>query len=147
MDLGTVFYVAAFGLIVIGIAGIVLSRHLLRVLFAVSILEAGANLLLVISGFRPDGEAPIALDGVFPAVMVDPVPQALVLTSIVIGVGGLALALSIALRLHRRYATLDMAELRRRMAADIDREAGLEPESSHHLPGATAPATIDRGPQ
>ena len=110
---GIIFYVAAFGLILIGISGIVMSSHLLRVLFAITILEAGANLLLVISGFRPGGDAPIAVDGVFPAVMVDPVPQALVLTSIVIGVGGLALALSITLRLYQRYGTLDLAELGR----------------------------------
>jgi len=44
--------------------------------------------------------------------MVDPVPQALVLTSIVIGVAVLALALSLAIRLYEYYGTLNLRKVR-----------------------------------
>ncbi|MBA7666722.1 hypothetical protein ES703_74803 [subsurface metagenome] len=44
--------------------------------------------------------------------MVDPVPQALVLTAIVIGVAVLALALSLAIRLYHHYGTLNLRKIR-----------------------------------
>jgi multicomponent Na+:H+ antiporter subunit C len=44
---------------------------------------------------------------------VDPIPQALVLTSIVIGVGVTAMTVAIALRLYERYGTYDIQEIRR----------------------------------
>ena len=44
--------------------------------------------------------------------MVDPVPQALVLTAIVIGLAVLALALSLAIRLFHHYGTLNLKKIR-----------------------------------
>jgi multicomponent Na+:H+ antiporter subunit C len=44
--------------------------------------------------------------------MVDPVPQALVLTAIVIGVAVLALALSLAIRLYQHYGTLNLRKIK-----------------------------------
>ena len=70
-------------------------------------------LLLVLAGFRWDAVAPILTGEMSAQAMVDPVPQAMVLTAIVIGVGVQALALSLVVRIHQRYATLDMREARR----------------------------------
>ena len=92
MDTGPILYTAAFGLILIGSAGIVLSTHLVRIIFGIALLEAGANLLLLLATFREGTRAPIIVDGNITTTMADPVPQALVLTAIVIGVdrtGGL----------------------------------------------------------
>jgi multicomponent Na+:H+ antiporter subunit C len=44
---------------------------------------------------------------------VDPLPQALVLTSIVIGLGVLALQVAICLRLYEKYKTFNMSEINR----------------------------------
>ncbi len=44
--------------------------------------------------------------------MVDPVPQALVLTAIVIGVSVLALGLSLAIRLYAHYGTLNLRKIK-----------------------------------
>jgi len=85
-DLGAILFSGAFGLVVIGILGIVMSTHLVRIVLSIVLLETGANLLLMLSGYRAGAAAPIIIDGVIPAAMVDPVPQALVLTAIVIGV-------------------------------------------------------------
>ena len=108
LNTGLIFYSAAIGLILIGIGGLVLSTHLLRMIFGLALLEAGANLLLVMTGYREDAAAPIIVDGNIPQAMVDPIPQALVLTAIVIGVGVLAVALALAVRIQRAYGTLDM---------------------------------------
>jgi len=141
LELTPILYFGAFGLIIIGLAGIVLCSHLIRIIFGIALLEAGANLLLLLASFREGAEAPIWVDGQFPAMMADPVPQALVLTAIVIGVGILALALSLALRLNRAYGTLDMAEIRQRMEQDIAEAAGIDMPTSEHAPTQTAQET------
>ena len=129
----------AIGLIAIGIAGMVLSRHLFRMILALAIAEAGANLLLVIAGYRWDAVAPILRGDAPPVPMVDPVPQAMVLTAIVIGVGVQALALSLAIRVRAAYGTLDMHEVRRRMEVDLAAEAGVTPAGSQESPGEGRP--------
>jgi multicomponent Na+:H+ antiporter subunit C len=83
LDISLMIYIAAGGLILTGSAGIVLSTHLLRIIFGIALLEAGANLLLLLASYRDGTAAPIIVDGQIPVVMADPVPQALVLTSIV----------------------------------------------------------------
>jgi len=113
----------AVGLVVIGLGGLVLSRNLYRLLLALAIAEAGANLLLILAGFDSYAVAPIVTDfstSALPA-MVDPVPQAMVLTAIVIGVGVQALALAMIIRIKQAYGTLDMAELKSKMEADLDK--------------------------
>jgi multisubunit Na+/H+ antiporter MnhC subunit len=139
-----ILYSGAFGLIVIGIAGIVLSTHLIRIIFGVALLEAGTNLLLLLATWRDGAAAPIIVAGRVPALMADPVPQALVLTAIVIGVGVLALALSLALRVQRAYGTLDIREVRRHMEQAITAEAGVELPSSHDAPVTGAPVAARR---
>lgn len=129
-----VLLAGALGLIAIGIGGLVLARNLFRIVLALSLAEAGANLLLVLVGFRHDAIAPIIEPGQVLATMVDPIPQAMVLTSIVIGVGVQALALALAIRAHAAYGTLDMSIMRTRMEADIDSAAGAQPATSQHAP-------------
>ena len=136
LDSTLIFYVAAIGLMLIGIGGIVMSSHLVRVIFGIALLEAGANLLLLLATYREGAAAPIMVGGEFPALMADPVPQALVLTAIVIGVGILALTLALALRVHRAYGTLDLREIRLRMEQDIANAAGIDMPTSREAPAA-----------
>lgn len=135
-----ILLIGALGLIALGIGGLVLSRNLYRIVLALSLAEAGANLLLVLVGFRRDAIAPIIESGqALTAAMVDPIPQAMVLTAIVIGVGVQALALSLAIRAYAAYGTLDMGVMRRRMEADIDGAAGAQPATSQHAPAGGRP--------
>jgi multisubunit Na+/H+ antiporter MnhC subunit len=127
----TVMYIGAFGLLAIGAAGLVMSSNLFRMVLALVIAEAGANLVLVLSGWRDGAVAPILGVHQVGAPMVDPIPQVLVLTAIVIGVGVQALALSLVIRVWERYRTLDLAVVRERLEADIVGEAGVA------LPGST----------
>ena len=112
--LGDVFYLGAVGLILLGVYAVVIKRHLIRVLLGLTLLEAGVNLFLVAVGFRPDAAAPI-LSGAAGEAMVDPIPQALILTAIVIGVAVLALGLALCLRVYRAYGTLNMRSVARRV--------------------------------
>ncbi|MET0072210.1 MAG: sodium:proton antiporter [Candidatus Thiodiazotropha sp.] len=129
-----ILYTTAIGLIAIGLAGVVLSSHLFRMVLALVIAEAGANLMLVLAGYRWEAVAPILTSRAEPAAMVDPVPQALVLTAIVIGVGIQALAVSILIRIRQRYATLDRKEAAERMDAEIAATLGAPRDISQEAP-------------
>ena len=135
-DMGLVLYGGAIGLAVIGAVGIATATHLVRIILALALLEAGANLLLLLASFRFDAIAPIVVSGSEnPATMVDPVPQAMVLTAIVIGVGIQAFAMATVLKVHKVYGTLDVRVLLKKLEQDIDQAAGVEPVSSPQLPG------------
>jgi len=138
-SLELVLYTGAVGLVIIGIAGMAMCNNLFRMVLALAIAEAGANLLLVLAGYRWDSIAPIISPERAPAAMVDPVPQAMVLTAIVIGVGIQALAVALLLRVHRSYGTLDIRELRRRMELDIADAAGIAPPGSSEAPAGERP--------
>ena len=104
-------------LILVGIYGVVVSRQTLKIVISLLIMENGVNLLLLLIGYRAGGMPPIMDAGTtvtrFAAAAVDPLPQALVLTSIVIGLGVLALMVALCVRLYERYGTFDVTEMRR----------------------------------
>jgi multisubunit Na+/H+ antiporter MnhC subunit len=132
--MGMTLFTGAFGLVGIGVLGIVLSTHLVRIVLAIILLETGANLLLMLAGYRSGAVAPIIVDGVVPQAMVDPVPQALVLTAIVIGVAVQAFMMTLALRVYRLYGTLDIRELRSCIERDLARDAGIGLPASEDAP-------------
>ena len=107
------YYLGAFGLILIGLFTIMSKHNLIKVIIGFSILDTGVNLFLISVGYISEGTAPIfSKPGLELDSMVDPVPQALVLTAIVIGVAVLALALSLAVRLYQDYGILDLRKVR-----------------------------------
>lgn len=85
MTTGMIFALAGIALFVTGLGGVILQSHLLRKVLAFNVMGSGAFLVLVGLGQR---------DGI-----VDPVPQAMVLTGIVVSVAATALALALARRL------------------------------------------------
>jgi len=108
-----IYYIGAFGLIFIGIFIILVKHNLIKVIIGISLLDTGVNLFLISVGYISDGTAPIFSSPDMKAEnMVDPVPQALVLTAIVIGVAVLALALSLAIKLYKHYGTLNLRKIK-----------------------------------
>ncbi|PKL25194.1 MAG: Na+/H+ antiporter subunit C [Spirochaetae bacterium HGW-Spirochaetae-3] len=98
-------------LFITGLVGLTTRRNLVKKAYALSIMNSAVVLLFVLEGSGIGDKAPLL--GGSPGVFVDPVPQALMLTAIVVGVCVSALALTIAYRLHRIYGTLDADELKR----------------------------------
>lgn len=101
---------------------LVLERSLTRVLVGLVMLGNGVNLLFLISG-GPAGRAPIVGQGELSA-MSDPLPQALVLTAIVISLATTAFVLAMAYRSWQLTGHDDVqddvedAAIRRLAAAD-----------------------------
>ena len=98
-------------LIAIGLYAVMFKRNLIKIAIGITIIESGVNLFLITLGYRKGGVAPIYTNlpkGVeIPKGMVLPVPQALTLTSIVIGVAVLALTLSFAMKYYEHNNSLD----------------------------------------
>jgi len=76
-------------------------------------MEYAMNLFFVLLGYRFDGRAPIVARDQNILNMVDPLPQALVLTSIVIGLAVTALIISIAIRIYEKYGTFDITKIKK----------------------------------
>jgi len=108
-----IYYIGAFGLFFIGLYIMLTKKNLIKVIIGLDILDTGVFLFLIAIGYTNGGTAPIFSKSVTEAKnMVDPVPQALVLTGIVIGVSVLALALALAIRLYGHYGTLNLRKIK-----------------------------------
>jgi multicomponent Na+:H+ antiporter subunit C len=103
-----------FLLILIGFYGALTQRNLLRMVVAFTIADTGVNLVIIAVGYMQGRTAPIIDAAVkvseAAARIIDPVPQALVLTAIVIGVGVTALMLAYIYKLYEKKRTLDIAQ-------------------------------------
>ena len=110
-------YPLCFLLILVGLYGAVANRNTVKIVISLVIMQHGVHLLLLLIGYRTEGTPPIQDPGTSSAVFsggaVDPLPQALVLTSIVIGVGVLALMVALCVRLYERYGTFDVGAMTR----------------------------------
>lgn len=97
-------------IIALAVYGLVASDHLIRKIMCLSIIESMIILAFLDTGGAAGASAPILGPGA-PTPMVDPMPQALMLTAIVIGVCFNALALAFIVRVHREHGTLNASEL------------------------------------
>ena len=110
-------YALCFLLILIGLYGVLTRRNIVKIVISLLVIEYGIHLFLVLQGYRTGGVPPIVDSGtemeVWLQQSVDPLPQALVLTSIVIGLGVLALMVALSMRIQERYGTFDIRKIRK----------------------------------
>ena len=115
-------YALCFMLFVIGLYCVLVKKNMVKIVLGIVIMEYAVNLFLIMLGYRAGGTAPIVapsqtgpagIASSFVNASVDPLPQALVLTAIVISLGSLALMISICIRVYEKYGTFDITEIRR----------------------------------
>ena len=109
----TVYFLCAV-LLTMGLYCLVAKKNIVKKVIGVVIMDYAVNLYLIIIGYKRGGVAPIVERGMSENALerfVDPLPQALVLTSIVIGLGVLALMVSMCVRLYERHGTFDMSQI------------------------------------
>ena len=103
-------FIAVIALILIGLYAVIFKRNLIKIVIGITLIESGVNLFLIALGYREGSIAPIYTSSPG-GIMTLPVPQALTLTSIVIGVAVLALMLSLVIHIYRHYGTLDVRKI------------------------------------
>ena len=92
---------------------LMLRRRLAQLIVGLSLLANGSNILIFAAAGVTRGQPPIIEDGaVAMASFADPVPQSLILTSIVIGFGVLAFTLVLAHRVHGSAGSDDIDVIR-----------------------------------
>jgi len=101
-------------LILIGMWGMLTQRNMIRMIIGFSLTDTGIHMVMVSIGYVTGGTAPI-INAAVPmsdAVnrVVDPVPSALVLTAIVIGLAVTAVMLAFVVRIYKARKTLMIDE-------------------------------------
>ena len=104
-------FLAVAALASIGLYIIITKRNLIKMVMGIVILESAVNFFLVSLGYRSGGATPIYTNAP-QSLMVLPVPQALTLTSIVIGVSVTALMLTMIILIHRHTGSIDAEKSR-----------------------------------
>lgn len=92
---------------------LLLSRHMLSIIVGVTLLGSAANIIVFAEGRLTLDAAPFVPEGALEpaAAVANPLPQALVLTAIVIGFGLAAFALSLSVAARYRLGTVDPDEM------------------------------------
>ncbi|MBL7198181.1 MAG: NADH-quinone oxidoreductase subunit K [Candidatus Omnitrophica bacterium] len=108
-----IIYLLCLILFCVGLFGVLTKRNLIKIIIGIGIMEYAVNLFFILVAYRMKGRAPILAVDQEIRNLVDPLPQALVLTAIVIGLAVTALIASIAVRIYDRYGTFDITKIRR----------------------------------
>ena len=109
-----IVYMLTVLLFLIGLYGILVKRNLIKMVISLMIMEYAINFFFTLVGYREGGTSPIITEGLGEGTLfVDPLPQALVLTAIVIGLGTTALLVSFAVRIYEKYDTFDVRKIRK----------------------------------
>lgn len=112
IPVSTILFATGFGLALIGMWGMLTHRHIMRIIISFALIDTGLHIVMVATGYVTGGTAPIidrALGkGEAAARAIDPIPSALVVTAIVIGLSVTAVMLSYAIRLYAAKKTLSI---------------------------------------
>jgi multisubunit Na+/H+ antiporter MnhC subunit len=126
-------YALTITIIVLTIYGMVTRPNLVKKLIMLSILSDTANLVAVMIGVHSGMIKPPVFPGIsftnhprvgfgrllnFSSQAVDPIPQVLVVTAIVIGLAVLVFLGYIAILLYQKYGTLDVRLLEKRIRGE-----------------------------
>ncbi len=100
-------YALAVWLFLVGLYGIVTSRHLIHLVVCISVMQSSTFVLLLSIGYVERGTAPIFSDVPTGTRAVDPVVQALTLTDVVVSVAVASLLLAVTMQVRKRRGTGD----------------------------------------
>jgi multicomponent Na+:H+ antiporter subunit C len=106
-----IVYLLCFILFLVGLFGVLTKRNVIKIVIGLSVMEFSLFLFFALIGYIDKGIAPIIVQNIPNAKFVDPLPQAMVLTAIVIGLATNAMLLAIAIRLYKKYNTFDIRKI------------------------------------
>ncbi len=100
-------------LFALGVYCVLRKRNLIKIIIGIMIAEYAIHLFFALVGYRMEGRSPIFSPDEGILNMVDPLPQALVLTAIVIGLAVTAMMVAIAIRIYEKYGTFDITKIKK----------------------------------
>jgi multicomponent Na+:H+ antiporter subunit C len=111
-------YWTAMLLLGIGLYGMLFKRNLVLKVIGINIFQSSIILLWIAAAYKLDGTVPVldpAIPVENPALYMNPLPQTLMLTAIVVGVAITGVAFALLIAIHERFGTLEEDELLERM--------------------------------
>ncbi len=112
----TIAMALGFLLILIGLWAMLTRTNIIKIIIGFSIIDTGIHVTMISVGYIKDRTAPIldsdAMRTQAESLSVDPIPSALVLTAIVIGLAVTALMLSYAIRLNKETGSLSIDKMK-----------------------------------
>ena len=109
MEPSDMLEIAAAIVFFIGFFGVITSRSIIKSIVAISLMELAVVVFFLSFGFGEGMRAPIGNDMTNVA---DPLPQALMITAIIIGVAVTAVNLTMMISLCRQLKTMDWDEVK-----------------------------------
>lgn len=106
-------YFLCLVLFAIGLYCVVRKRNIIKIIIGIGIMEYAVNLFFVLVGYRAQGRSPILARDQAVANMVDPLPQSVALTAIVISLSVTLMLVAVAIRIYERYGTFDITKINR----------------------------------
>lgn len=104
-------YIGAFILFTIGLYTLLTHSNLLKKVIGINIMETSIFLFFVSIGYIKGANAPIIDLTNGNLTYINPLPSVMILTGIVVGVSVTAFALSIIVKIHQAYGTLELDEI------------------------------------
>ena len=104
-------YFLCLVLFAIGLFCVVRKRNIIKIIIGIGIMEYAVNLFFVLVGYRAHGRSPIFARGQVITDMVDPLPQSVALTAIVISLSVTLMLVAVAIRIYERYGTFDITKI------------------------------------
>lgn len=106
-----IIYLLCLVLFSIGLYCVLRKRNIIKIIIGIGIMEYAANLFFILIGYVKAGRSPIYAHDQAVLNMVDPLPQVIVLTSIVLGLSVTLLLISVAVKLYEKYGTFDITKI------------------------------------
>jgi len=102
----------------IGLGGLIVRHNIVKSIVSLGIMQTAIILYFVAGGFVTGSVPPIEplVEG---ALVADPLPQALMITEIVIGVGITAASLIMFIRIYHKYGTTNWEKLKSRKSVNL----------------------------
>jgi multicomponent Na+:H+ antiporter subunit C len=118
--IGSLHYWLVACLLLIGLHGMLAQRNLLKKLMAMNILQVAVILFFIALAAKTQATVPIEVHGLHGVdAYINPLPHALMLTAIVVGVSTTGVALALLIRMYRRYGTLEEPDVLAHLAAPV----------------------------
>jgi multicomponent Na+:H+ antiporter subunit C len=104
-------YIGAIAIFVIGLHTVVTHRNLIKRILGVNIMGTAVFLFFISIGNVQAGQPPIIIDMGPNVIYINPLPSVLILTGIVVVVSMTVYSLSLVIRIHQTYGTIDQEEI------------------------------------
>ncbi len=107
-------YIFIIILITIGLFGMITKKNLVKKVIGMSVFQSAIILFYISKSVKLGATVPILVDELGEAEVaayINPLPHALMLTAIVVGVATVGVAFALLVLIYKRYNTLDEKEL------------------------------------